>query len=356
MHKAKGLQFDHVVLYGLGRIPGGGSRKVLSWIDIPNEHGDEEYFLSPVGARTDLENDPLHKYIERTQMAKDRFEQGRLLYVACTRAKQSLHLIGHTELNKDATELRAPDARSLLNLLWPAVSAAYDKVFDPDAVAVPESDSRALLTPVLRRLESAWSLPQPLPLPGQQATVEDSAGAEKVEFYWVGTAARVAGTIVHRWLQLIADDSGYQPENVLQSIRPVTRRWLLEMGISGDSAAEICERVEIAIRQTLDDDKGQWILQGGGQSELHLSGVIEGEIESVVLDRIRIAEDGIHWIIDYKTSSHEGGDLDSFLQAEADRYLAQLQKYAAMYRAYSGAEVRCALYFPLLQHFAEITI
>ena len=60
------------------------------------------------------------------------------------------------------------------------------------------------------------------------------------------------------------------------------------------------------------------------------------------------------WVVDYKTSTHEGGNLAGFLAAEAERYRGQLARYAALYRAYTGSEVRCALYFPLLQAFIEV--
>ena len=62
----------------------------------------------------------------------------------------------------------------------------------------------------------------------------------------------------------------------------------------------------------------------------------------------------MRWIIDYKTSSHEGGNLRGFLNAEVERYSAQLEKYAAIYGAYSGKRPRCALYFPLLKEFVEV--
>ena len=52
--------------------------------------------------------------------------------------------------------------------------------------------------------------------------------------------------------------------------------------------------------------------------------------------------------------AHEGGDLEGFLQAEVTRYRPQLQKYRSIYSAYADAEVRCALYFPLLQAFVEV--
>jgi ATP-dependent exoDNAse (exonuclease V) beta subunit len=97
-------------------------------------------------------------------------------------------------------------------------------------------------------------------------------------------------------------------------------------------------------------------LQGDGYAELALTGTAGGKLESVILDRVRIDEDGVHWIVDYKTSSHEGGGLDAFLQAETDRYRPQLEKYAEVYRNYSNAEVRCALYFPLLQEFVAVDV
>ncbi|MGI9249233.1 MAG: UvrD-helicase domain-containing protein, partial [Woeseiaceae bacterium] len=96
MHRAKGLEFDHVLLYGLGRLPGSGDRSVLSWFDVPGEHGGEMKVISPVGPRAELSTDPVHRFIEVSETAKDRHEQARLLYVACTRARKTLHMIGHT--------------------------------------------------------------------------------------------------------------------------------------------------------------------------------------------------------------------------------------------------------------------
>ena len=75
-----------------------------------------------------------------------------------------------------------------------------------------------------------------------------------------------------------------------------------------------------------------------------------------MLDRVRVEADGTHWIVDYKTSTHEGGDLAGFLAAETERYRGQLARYANIYRNYAGTDVRCALYFPLLQEFVEVDV
>jgi hypothetical protein len=132
------------------------------------------------------------------------------------------------------------------------------------------------------------------------------------------------------------------------------RRWLLELGANETHVDAGIDRVEAAIRGLLRDERGRWLLEGEGHAELALTGVVDGRIESISIDRVRVDADGTHWVVDYKTSSHEGGDLEAFLDAEADRYRSQLERYARIYGAWSGVEPRCALYFPLLGRFLVV--
>jgi ATP-dependent exoDNAse (exonuclease V) beta subunit len=356
MHRAKGLQFDHVLLFGLGRQPGKGDRRVLSWFDLPIQHGAERKVISPVGPRAEVENDPVHRYIELTESQKDRHEQARLLYVACTRAKKSLHLMGNTAVAPDGDSFKPARSDSLLHLLWPAVAGQFKRQFETADIVMPDSDASIWVTPRLRRFDAPWTLPEVALLPGHVAPHDTSEPDNEVEFYWVGSDARIAGTLVHRWLQLIADErSELKPADHLK-LHEITSRWLQESGISRDAASPILERVGNAVTAMLDDEKGRWILEGDGHAELALTGVADNELVSVVLDRVRIDEDDTHWIIDYKTSSHEGGNLAGFLQVEADRYQTQLARYASIYANWSGANVKCALYFPLLQSFVEVPV
>jgi ATP-dependent exoDNAse (exonuclease V) beta subunit len=352
MHKSKGLEFEHVLLYGLGRLPGSSGRSVLSWTDLPDEHGNERKVISPVGPRVEVENDPVHRFIEQSESAKDRHEQARLLYVACTRARKSLHLLGHTLAPGDT--YKPPAKSSLLRMLWPVVEEAFAAAFDP-AQIVEGQDEEGLGEPALRRFSTPWQAPEVRPLPGLGPPAPGTeVDEEKVEFYWVGTEARIAGTIVHRWLQALSEGLAGSAGAQGASRDPVTRRWLREAGIGDEMQAGIVGRVNDALDGILSDEKGRWVLEGGGHAELGLTGVYDGEIESVVLDRVRIGDDGTHWIVDYKTSTHEGGNLRGFLDAEIERYTPQLQKYAAIYSAWAGVRPRCALYFPLLREFVEI--
>lgn len=357
MHRAKGLQFDHVLLYGLGRIPRSSERAVLSWFDLPGEHGDEEKIISPVGRRAELENDPIHRFIELTEAEKDRHEVGRLLYVACTRARKSLHLLGHTGVSADGESWRAPDARSLLSLLWPAVGPSFEQAFEPQPEAPAGPGVDQWLQPQRHRLEPHWQLPEVAALPGQQSAPPTDAEVRAVDYYWVGGEARIAGTIVHRWLHFAAQAGNGAEALADEHLRETTDRWLRELGVGpGVTMVRIRDRVAAALQAVREDTRGRWLLSGGGYAELALSGVVGGAIESGILDRVRVDDDGTHWIVDYKTSTHEGGNLGGFLAAEADRYRDQLERYAALYRGYKGVDVRCALYFPLLQAFIEVEL
>jgi ATP-dependent exoDNAse (exonuclease V) beta subunit len=352
MHRAKGLQFDHVMLFGLGRVPRSSDAEVLSWFDIPDRHGRPRKIISPVGPRADLERDRIHSYIGKVDAEKDRHELGRLLYVACTRARKSLHLTGHAQILKSGLK---PDPRSLLNLLWPIVAPAYEKHLDTDYHDSEDNPANRWLVPELRRFATPWQMPEAPELP-KEVRVEVGAENVPVEFYWVGADARLAGTLVHRWLHMAAEDRVDLQVDLDVAIPAAGRRWLCEMGVATAASEKILKRVQKALQSVIDDERGHWLISGEGYAELPLTGVLDGRVESVILDRVRVADDNTHWIVDYKTSSHEGGDLQNFLTAESDRYRAQLSKYAELYRNYSGCNVRCALYFPLLQEFVEVAV
>jgi len=358
MHKAKGLQFDHVILPALGRATRGGDRDVLSWLSVPMSSGETEMIVSPVGARAEIENDPLHQFIAATEKNKDRLELDRLLYVACTRAKQSLHLIGSVATAAGGESFRAPVSGSLLSRLWPAVEREYARVFAGSNETTEDMTDResVFVNPVLRRFQEQWRPPVPDILESlAEKDSTDSVSAEKaVEFYWVGSAARHAGTIVHRWLQRFTEYSDELKNRNNERERVLTLRWASELGVADDQIDTVWLRTKHALDGMCGDPKGQWLLNGEGHTELPLTGVVDGKPESIVIDRVIIDEDGFHWIVDYKTSTHEGGDLQGFLGQESDRYRPQLSRYATIYRKLSGATVRAALYFPLLQEFCEV--
>ena len=113
-----------------------------------------------------------------------------------------------------------------------------------------------------------------------------------------------------------------------------------------------------ALTRTVSSERGRWIFapeHGEAQSEWALTGIAAGRLTNVVIDRSFVDRDGTRWVIDFKTSRHEGGGLEAFLEQEVTRYRPQLETYVALARGISDAPVRAGLYFPLLDVFRELT-
>ena len=129
-------------------------------------------------------------------------------------------------------------------------------------------------------------------------------------------------------------------------------------GIQKEKAGTIISRAARAIENCLASDQGMWILKDHeeAQCEYAITAVLEGKRPvSMVLDRTFV-ENGTRWIIDYKTSSHGGGDLEGFLENEARRYQDQLLRYREALALTETRPIRTALYFPLLDQLKEVFV
>ncbi len=356
MHKAKGLEFDTVILPGMGRTPRPDERQILAWLERSGKDGRSDLLLAP-RTGTGEEADPVYNYIQRLNQQKSRHEDGRLLYVAATRARKRLHILGHTSLNEDGRP-RQPGARSLLAALWPAVREEFEHQAGLDRDPDPEPEHRSQQPPsqVLTRLTPNWQPPE-LPA-GLKPSVPLKSDPEHQDlaFDWAGEVVRCAGTCVHGWLLVVARQGldAWDASRV-QGLRPVFARQLSDLGMLQSDLEQGVELVEEALINTLAHHVGRWILaprQEAG-NEYALSGLDQGRVTSVVMDRTFVDEKGNRWIIDYKTSRHEGTDLEAFLEQERVRYQGQMATYARLMQARDPRPIRVGLYFPLLSGWLE---
>ena len=212
----------------------------------------------------------------------------------------------------------------------------------------------------IRRVPDGWQPPAPPDgLAGWQRPVV-AEPTERPEFDWASRGAMHVGTVVHRWLQEIADagPERFAPARI-ESLHPVFRRELLRLGVPSPAVGESARRVSEALIATLADDRGRWILDNvhaRGAAELALNTCVSGEVRRLVIDVTFLCPDGQRWIVDYKSSSHSGGGLEQFLASEGERYRLQLRQYRdALARQYSEP-IRTALYFPLLQILREVDV
>jgi ATP-dependent helicase/nuclease subunit A len=163
--------------------------------------------------------------------------------------------------------------------------------------------------------------------------------------------ARHVGTVVHRWLQRIADDGsrGWDAKR-LTLLQSNLVRELRRLGVQHSRVKEGTALVIAALENTLADERGRWLLSAHpeARSEYRLRTRGSEGMRSYVMDRVFRDAEGVRWIVDYKTSRHEGTDIEAFLDRERERYAPQLQAYmAAMQGTHAG------LYFPLLKGWRQ---
>jgi ATP-dependent exoDNAse (exonuclease V) beta subunit len=357
IHKAKGLEFDIVVLPGLGYAPQVPAPRLLQWLERPRGRGGTDLLLAPI-REPSQGPDPIYRYLDSLDTAKSEHEDGRLLYVAATRAKRRLHLVGHAARNKEGVP--TPAGRCLLQRLWPVLRAAFEAAAQQtQRPGAAQAMAHVAPTTVLQRLAQGWSVPAPAPaatqLPGRSPFGELGM-QEAVEFSWASETARHVGTVVHRALLRIAQDefANWGAARV-NAMRNLFARDLIALGVPAAQLDDALDRVTSALTLTLNDQRARWILSSHADaaSELRLTGVVDGAIVNLAVDRTFVDERGTRWIVDYKTGRHEGGGLETFLDREQERYRAQLERYATVLHKLDGRPVRMALYFPLLQAWRE---
>ena len=354
IHKAKGLQFDTVILPGLGKKTRHSDSPLLRWLEHP-EHG---LLLAPVAERGSREKDPVYQLVAGIEERKDDHESARLLYVAVTRAINRLHLFGHALTGKD--ERLRPAKGSLLEKLWPFVAHLYT---EPDISVITEvSEYRP---PALQRLKNHWQLPEVASVPFAAPVEEVVASAVNVmdvvdDLYsgWENSMHRHVGTLVHSFFERIARSGDLLWKKMAAApLHSDIRQSLRRLGVRQADLDEATEMVLNAVNRTLNSRRGKWLLfpHQDQASELALSGFKDGQLVHAVIDRTFV-DQGVRWVVDYKTSTPApGDDVGTFLLREASRYQQQMMVYLTLIRQYDRAhEVRGGIYFPLIDGWQEI--
>jgi ATP-dependent exoDNAse (exonuclease V) beta subunit len=343
LHKSKGLEFDWVIIPGLGETPGADSRELLAWNEY-HSVGGETGFLMAMDDQHNRRERNLYNYLVEANKRKRQLEASRLLYVGCTRASKRLFL--SATLTAEADAWKPPGSRSLLHCIWPAFEVACDLV-------TPEIPAPAQVVPQLgiRRLQTLKAVPlsQPnalaVPAPNIARRAQNSP-------------QRHAGTLIHTSLQRLSACTGAELKDF--SVDQYHGWWRARLHGAGLAAGELAQAyalVEHSVSLVLADPRGRWLLASereDAHSEYALSCLEDdGRLAEYVIDRCYV-DAGVRWIVDYKSAMPEAGqDLNQFLQQEQQRYLPQLRRYREAFAKIERIPVKTALYFTSLAHWME---
>lgn len=355
IHKAKGLEFDTVIIPGLARSGRNDGAALLRYRRLP-----DGYLFAPHpgdDAQKDSPEARLYDYLGEIDSQASEHEALRLLYVAITRARKQLHLIGTLPQGTCA-----PRKGSFLHYLWPVIGNTISSItptapppvhIDP----VPEA-------PKAPRIDLRW-LPPTLPrdvlpkididvLPSELVLRDDPDRARGAH---VSVVERVVGVLYHGMLERIGNDglAGWDAARVLSQRNALVAACRSE-GVPGPMVAEAVENILSLVNSTLNCRDGRWILGSGSGSrcELRLAGFIEGLWVAAVIDRM-IVSNGVTWVVDYKTSDVQTNSSDTACHDAAMKYRPQLQRYVKLMQlGESCGPIGAGIFFPSAQRFVTV--
>jgi ATP-dependent exoDNAse (exonuclease V) beta subunit len=347
LHKAKGLEFDLVIMPQLARPPRADGRQLMLW----DEHGDmegERRFLLAADDHSGKGEATLYNYLQQRRAEKSLLEGTRLLYVGATRAVRGLLLTASLATDPKSGALRPPPPRSLLSPIWDSCRQQV-LIHEPALLPAPARIPTQRPLARLRRLPGAGV-----------ATAAQARPGGNVPARAANLPERSVGTVVHLALEELSGRANL-PEQVSDRDRQRWRAELVRTGLWGDGLAAAIAEVEQAVVTTLAaGGAGRWLLGGGhrqARSEWALTSVDpDGGIQELVIDRTFIDSDtGVRWVIDYKSSRPAPQQsLEDFLAGQAAAYREQLLRYRRVLRELGPEPLRCALYFTALGHLYHL--
>ena len=303
MHRAKGLEFDTVVLLGLAREPrarraarrcsGSRARRptaatTSSWCRqrsraIPTARGWRDF-------------------VRRAERERDAAERARLLYVADdARARTPAPRLaaagrrGSAARRARCSRISGPSSRR----------RRARRRRDRGSELRRRRAHRARAAPARRRRRRTTAT-------GSSRTT--SRGRLRPEFVWAGQAAAHVGTVVHRYLQRIAEqglaalERATRRSQAKRRVRARARAARRRTGRTRRAPPNASSR-RCRARSPTRTAAGCWAPHAEARSELRLTLRAGAALEHVRLDRTFVA-DGRRWIVDFKTSQHEGGELE----------------------------------------------
>ncbi|HEY0307145.1 MAG TPA: 3'-5' exonuclease, partial [Acidobacteriaceae bacterium] len=381
IHKAKGLEWDVVFVPSLDRKSGINTPPLLEWLENPSTSpGESLALLAPIPSKSD-QGPSLHSYVSGLRKQIQDMELRRVFYVAATRAREELHLFGQVTLSDKGLR---PRASTLLNAAWPAAAQHFEakqiavpaKLFVmPTPPATNESDGvilqlAAAAAPVaklrtVRRLPATADIAalnaRLAPAPLHTAAAEPFSPERAYQRAEGSLSARALGTVVHAYLYRIAHEfanatiaTPFDIDHWLPGITAMLRSF----GLPPADVQRRATQALAALRSTLDDAQGQWVLAPHPQaaSELAMSTwTADGALATYRMDRSfragtapLAARQNFLWIVDYKISAEDESSPPAILAAESEKHRSQLEAYARVQQpALTEADgIRLAAFYP----------
>ncbi len=389
IHKSKGLEFEVVIVPELQAKAPAGGRELLSWLERGLAESDDtrevtELLVAPLQPKGAGRGDA-KAFVDGAKRERDKQELRRLLYVAATRARNELHLFARPgyKICKDGSIELADFKNTLLATAWPAFGEEIRRRFDAwraarnkeevepgtvDTIAAGVSDqgNEVAMPALIRRLPAKFentATPSSTALDGSPLL----GTGRLYERHEGGLISRALGQSVHSLLQELARLFATRPKPAalaaLDNFVPRIAARIRAAGVDAKQASRLAQQSLELARKAAADPIGEWILapHADAASEVRWTGVIDGSLRTVQVDRVFRAGDTpvndlsptTWWIIDYKTALEEKRVAELALPALRSAFAPQIEAYGKVLRNLQGANapIRAGLYYPRMALF-----
>jgi ATP-dependent exoDNAse (exonuclease V) beta subunit len=309
IHKAKGLEFDTVILPGLGSKTLPLKKSLLRWQTVISKV-DEHLLISPLKASYE-ETSSLYDYLGILEMEKYAYEQQRLLYVALTRAKARLFLFDY--------KIKA-DNNSLRKLLSHVDFALHE---DNTDLALEHK------TITLSALPTSYYMKLPQ---YQQITANPISMGE--------SSAKIIGIVTHKILQWVCT---YHPRSFEELPKELMAHYLRPYSYD----AAITTKVMDNLNKIFNSDIGRWIINSYKEEYNEYEIIVRESniLKTYIIDRM-FYDNNICWLIDFKTGAEHSLE-----------YQKQLRNYARLIKSQhnNGCKINCGIYYineQIWEHFS----
>ena len=309
IHKAKGLEFNTVIIPGLSQQLNVNEHSIVAVdngiLSLNNYNPDE---------------DNLYDYQRSKETLRLKNEWVRLLYVGISRAKEDCHLIGTIKPTKNG-EFNA-HSNSLLNILGPIIKDSNQWNFiDIQKKMTKGLSNYESYEPKLRRIKSNHFTT--LHVKKTDASVKINDQVLKITNEDVYT---FTGNIIHNYFKLIIKkqlDIEYILSNKLDYIIDLFEK----KGYKNEQNVMAVSIIKKSLSALCNSKDGQWIYQVHEDDQFELKHIVMlgDDFEIRIPDRTFI-HNNTRWIIDYKVLF---GDKD--LSIEAKKHLRQLNIYESLF-------------------------
>ncbi len=397
IHKAKGLEFEVVILPEMHRRQRASSSELLTWLErgVSSAADLTEFLIAPIQAKGAERGDAL-AWVKEVKQAREAAEERRVFYVAATRAREQLHLFAEV----GSSEMEAADAgkearaQTLFQVVRPAFApeilrfaqetqaTAQDGAESKPVANLEEPRQVAHSRRVLQFTVSPGVVLPAYSATAQQLSLAAEGQAPLFERPSGGLRTRAEGIAVHLLLQYYARLRQTLAEEMAQQkmaafAAPLAAQ-LGEYGMAAAEAQTIADWACAVVARCASEPLGAWILSPHARdfAEISWTGKLDDEQgnagwRTVRPDRCFLAGESpasssdakVWWIIDYKTTGHAIAALqdkdraqavEDFLVDRRGHFAPQLNSYAQILmelRRQAGEmlpAIRLGVYYPLL--------